>query len=66
MQSKPAGGGAQGGDERTGMPLLVVRTVGLHTTMMNGGSASVQNARIKHCGQRGELFIFAFFLPKKV
>jgi hypothetical protein len=41
-------------------------TVGLHTAMMNGGSASVQNARIKRCGQRGELFIFAFFLPKKV
>ena len=29
-------------------------TVGLHTAMMNGGSAKIQNTRIERCGQRGE------------
>ena len=30
-------------------------TVGMHTAMMNGGSARIQNTRIERCGQRGEL-----------
>jgi hypothetical protein len=33
-------------------------TVGLHTAMMNGGSARIQNARIERCGQRGEYSLF--------
>jgi hypothetical protein len=34
-------------------------TVGLHTAMMNGGSASIQNTRIERCGQRGEYYSHA-------
>ena len=28
-------------------------TIGLHTAIMNGGTASIQNVRIEKCGQRG-------------
>lgn len=34
-------------------------TVGLHTAMMNGGSARIQNTRIERCGQRGEHYSHA-------
>ena len=47
-------GGGGGGRRRRAVVVAVPRR------------ASMQNARIKRCGQRGELFIFAFFLPKKV
>ena len=30
-------------------------TVGLHTAMMNGGVARIQNTRIERCGQRGKI-----------
>lgn len=34
-------------------------TMGLHTAVMHGGTASIQNVRVERCGQRGKSkFVF--------
>lgn len=39
-------------------------TVGLHTAVMHGGSAKIQNTRIERCGQRGKCIEWS--LPGKM